>query len=42
MGKILLATQFMQNDLIFGQGIHMKGNLNTENIGVKKKPPLNV
>lgn len=36
MGKILLPTQCMQNDLIFGQGIHMKGSLNTENVGVQK------
>lgn len=36
MGKILLPTQCIQNDLVFGQGIHMKGNLDTKNVGAQK------
>lgn len=38
MGKILLPTQCMQNDVVFGWGIHIERNLNTENVGVQKYP----
>lgn len=38
MGKILLClpTQCKQNDVVLGQGIHMKGNHNTKNADVQK------